>query len=135
MKRKLLLILISAILILLICISFNVIKIYNVKSNIISPNLIHINNVDFVGNKLLFSGYVIGNSSYGDYTEYKYVVKNNKLYIMLYSNDLITNFKGNVEIEIIDDKLYGVTEVYLQQGATLRSIATKCQSDGSVDTR
>ena len=125
MKRKLLLILISVILIVFICIGFNEIKIYNVKKNTISPSLIQINKVDLVDNKFLFSGYVIGNSTYGDYIGYKYEVKKNKLYIMLHSNDLITDFKNNIEIEIIDDKLYDVTEVYLQQGAVLRSIATR----------
>ena len=31
----------------------------------------------------------------------------------------------NIEIEIIDDKLYDVSEVYLKQGRFLRSIATR----------
>ncbi len=125
MKRKLLLILISGIFIVLICIIFNAIRINDVKRNTISPNCIQINKVDFGDNKLSFSGYVIGNSFYGDYIGYEYVVKRNKLYIMLYSNDLQTKIKDNVEIEIIDDKLYGVEEVYLKKGPVTRSIATK----------
>ncbi len=125
MKRKLLLILISGIFIVLICIIFNAIRINDVKRNTISPNLIQINKVDFGDNKLSFSGYVIGNSFYGDYIGYEYVVKRNELYIMLYSNDLQTKLKDNVDIEIIDDKLYDVKEVYLKKGPVTRSIATK----------
>ena len=75
MKRHVLWILLSAILIVFICIIFNEIRINNIKRNTISPNLIQINKVDFVDNKFSLSGYVIGNSTYGDYTGYKYVVK------------------------------------------------------------
>ena len=125
MKRKLLLILISGIFIVLICIIFNAIRINDVIRNTISPNCIQINKVDFGDNKLSFSGYVIGNSFYGDYIGYEYVVKRNELYIMLYSNDLQTKLNDNVDIEIIDDKLYDVKEVYLKKGPVTRSIATK----------
>ncbi len=125
MKRKLLLMFISAILIVLICISFIKIKTYNEYKYIMSPRVMHINNVELVDNKFLFSGYVIGNSTYGDYTGYKYVVRNNKLYIMLCADDISTKINENIEIEIIDDKLYDVSEVYLKQGRFLRSIATR----------
>ena len=125
MKRKLLLMFISAILIVIVCINFIKIKTYNEYKYIMSPGVMHINNVEFIDNKFLFSGYVIGNSTYGDYTGYKYVVRNNKLYIMLCVDDISTKINENIEIEIIDDELYDVSEVYLKQGRLLRSIATR----------
>ena len=125
MKRKLSVILFFGILIIFICIIFNAIRINDVKKYTINPNCIQINKVDFDDNKLSFSGYVIGNSFYGDYIGYEYVVKRNELYIMLYSNDVRTKLEDNIEIEIIDDKLYDVEKAYLKQGSVTRSIATK----------